>query len=184
MKILLLAALVAIVSCGLYTSDHFAKQGIDVKAPIPPVKPVLKTVSTSCNNVALSTSPYNYKGVVKSGYLSTGRANSALAFIFYGKEGAELPNVKNYPTLIWLNGGPGSSSQLGNLMELGPFWVVPDAAEPYKIVRNNYTWVKEYNVMFVDQPVGTGLSYADTMVADPYVHNMTGNRKDLLRGGQ
>jgi vitellogenic carboxypeptidase-like protein len=182
MKILLLAALVVAISCGLYTSDHFAKQGIDVRSPIPPINPILKTVSTSCNNVALGTSPYNYDGVVKSGYLSTSRGNSALAFIFYGKEGAALPKVKNYPTLIWLNGGPGSSSQLGNLMELGPFWVVPDIAQPYKIVRNNYTWVKEYNVLFVDQPVGTGLSYADTMIKDPYVHNMTGNITHLCRG--
>ena len=28
--------------------------------------------------------------------------------------------------------------------------------------------------MFVDQPVGTGLSYADPMVPDPYVHSMDG----------
>jgi vitellogenic carboxypeptidase-like protein len=146
-----------------------------MKAPITPTKPILKAVSTSCNNVALGAAPYNYSGVVKSGYLSTARGNSALAFIFYGKEGVALPNVKNFPTLIWLNGGPGSSSQLGNLMELGPFWIVPDAAEPYKIVRNNFTWVKEYNIMFVDQPVGTGLSYADPTLKDPYVHNMTGN---------
>jgi vitellogenic carboxypeptidase-like protein len=29
--------------------------------------------------------------------------------------------------------------------------------------------VKEYNVLFVDQPVGTGLSYADPTLPDPYV---------------
>lgn len=32
---------------------------------------------------------------------------------------------------------------------------------PYEIVKNNHTWAKDYNVIFVDQPVGTGLSYAD-----------------------
>lgn len=32
---------------------------------------------------------------------------------------------------------------------------------PYEIVKNNYTWALEYNILFVDQPVGTGLSYAD-----------------------
>lgn len=32
---------------------------------------------------------------------------------------------------------------------------------PYEIVKNMYAWTKEYNILFVDQPVGTGLSYAD-----------------------
>lgn len=89
-----------------------------------------------------------------------------------------MPDVRKYPTLIWLNGGPGSSSQLGNLMELGPFWILPDKDQPYTVVRNNWTWVREYNILFVDQPVGTGLSYADVKVEDPYVHNMSG--KSLL----
>lgn len=81
--------------------------------------------------------------------------------------------MKLYPTIIWLNGGPGSSSQLGNLMELGPFWVTRPTTSnaTYDIIRNNFTWVKDYNVLFVDQPVGTGLSYADPTVSDPYVHN-------------
>jgi hypothetical protein len=107
MKILLVALVVCLASCALYTSDHFTEQGYDMKAPIKPIKPILKAVSTSCNNVALGTDPYKYDGVVKSGYLSTSRGNSALAFIFYGKEGVPLPRVKNFPTLIWLSGGPG-----------------------------------------------------------------------------
>jgi vitellogenic carboxypeptidase-like protein len=84
--------------------------------------------------------------------------------------------LKLYPTIIWLNGGPGSSSQLGNLMELGPFWVTRPTTSnaTYDIIRNNFTWVKDYNVLFVDQPVGTGLSYADPTVSDPYVHNQDG----------
>ena len=34
--------------------------------------------------------------------------------------------------------------------------------KPYNIVRNNESWTKDYSVLFVDQPVGTGLSYADS----------------------
>jgi carboxypeptidase C (cathepsin A) len=73
-----------------------------------------------------------------------------------------------------MNGGPGSSSQLGNFMELGPLWIAADPASTYKIIRNNNSWVKEWNVLFVDQPVGTGLSYADPAIKDPYTHSMDG----------
>lgn len=108
-----------------------------------------------------------------SGYLNVKKAGSGLAFILYGKEGESRENLKNFPTIIWLNGGPGSSSQMGNFMELGPHFVKPASMAPYAIIKNDYSWVKEYNVIFVDQPVGTGLSYADPdYKPDPYCHNM------------
>jgi carboxypeptidase C (cathepsin A) len=75
---------------------------------------------------------------------------------------------------MWLNGGPGSSSQLGNFMELGPYWIIPNETEhPYQAVPNKYAWTKNYNVMFVDQPVGTGFSYADPTVTNVYCRSMT-----------
>lgn len=114
-----------------------------------------------------------------SGYLKLKKGGSALGFIFYGKENVEKAKLNSVPTVLWLNGGPGSSSQLGNLMELGPFWVVRSTSKPYEIVRNNYTWVKDYNVIFVDQPVGTGLSYADPTFPNVYVTNMTDLANDF-----
>ena len=95
-----------------------------------------------------------------------------MSFIFYGKEGASASDILNYPIVIWLNGGPGSSSQLGNFMENGPFHIKPVNMAPYEIVKNNHTWIKDYNVIFVDQPVGTGLSYADETSTGVYCTNM------------
>lgn len=44
------------------------------------------------------------------------------------------------------------------------------------IQQNNYTWANKYNLLFVDQPVGTGLSYADTTSGNPnpFVKSMNG----------
>jgi vitellogenic carboxypeptidase-like protein/serine carboxypeptidase 1 len=54
-------------------------------------------------------------------------------------------------------------------------------SKPYEIVRNNYTWVKDYNVIFVDQPVGTGLSYADQTFPNVYVTNQTDLANDFYK---
>lgn len=43
---------------------------------------------------------------------------------------------------------------------------------PYEIIRNEYAWTKEYNILFVDQPVGTGLSYADPSYPNVYCKSM------------
>ncbi|KAI3393784.1 hypothetical protein diail_3605 [Diaporthe ilicicola] len=57
--------------------------------------------------------------------------------------------------LIWLNGGPGCSSLEGFLQENGPFlWQYGT----YKPVANPYSWHKLTNVVWVEQPVGTGFS--------------------------
>lgn len=72
-------------------------------------------ITTSCNMIDLNAK-YNYPGIAASGYLTVGKNNSALAFLFYGKKDVrETGQLRNYPTVLWLNGGPGSSSQIGNL---------------------------------------------------------------------
>jgi carboxypeptidase C (cathepsin A) len=45
--------------------------------------------------------------------------------------------------------------------------------KPYDIIRNNDSWTKDYNILFVDQPVGTGLSYADESIKDVFCTNMS-----------
>ncbi|XP_017136987.1 retinoid-inducible serine carboxypeptidase [Drosophila miranda] len=66
-------------------------------------------------------------------------------------------NVSSYterPLAIWLQGGPGASSTgYGNFEELGPVDLYGD--------YRNWTWVKDMNVMFIDNPVGSGYSYVD-----------------------
>ncbi|KAK5105385.1 hypothetical protein LTS08_001662 [Lithohypha guttulata] len=57
--------------------------------------------------------------------------------------------------LIWLNGGPGCSSLEGFLQENGPvLWQYGT----YKPVQNPWTWVNLTNVVWVEQPIGTGFT--------------------------
>jgi serine carboxypeptidase 1 len=67
---------------------------------------------------------------------------------------ADVDDYTEKPLLIWLQGGPGSSSTgYGNFAELGPL----DA----DLNPRNTSWINFANVLFVDNPVGTGFSYAD-----------------------
>lgn len=68
-------------------------------------------------------------------------------------------------TVIWLNGGPGCSSMDGALMEIGPYRV----REGGNLEYNEGSWDEFANLLFVDNPVGTGFSYVDT---DSYVHEL------------
>jgi len=68
-------------------------------------------------------------------------------------------------TVIWLNGGPGCSSMDGALMEIGPYRVKKDGT----LGLNDGSWDEFANLLFIDNPVGTGFSYVDT---DSYVHEL------------
>ncbi|KAJ8297313.1 Pheromone-processing carboxypeptidase KEX1 [Rhodotorula toruloides] len=70
-------------------------------------------------------------------------------------------------TLLWFNGGPGCSSFDGGMMEIGPYRLVPNGDG--KLVEAEGAWNEYANVIFVDQPVGTGYSYMST---NEYVHDL------------
>lgn len=56
--------------------------------------------------------------------------------------------------IIWFNGGPGCSSMDGALLEVGPFSVNKDGF----LHPNKGSLHTRGNLMFVDQPIGTGFS--------------------------
>ena len=74
----------------------------------------------------------------------------SLFFVFAPTTGDPVDEVT-----IWLNGGPGCSSLEGFFQENGPFTWQPGTLAP---VSNPYSWVNLTNMLWVDQPVGTGFS--------------------------
>ncbi|KAJ6545162.1 serine carboxypeptidase [Mycena capillaripes] len=64
----------------------------------------------------------------------------------------------NDDVIFWTNGGPGCSSGIGLFMELGPCRVVnADNGTIY----HPESWNSKANIMFVDQPINVGFSYAE-----------------------
>jgi len=58
------------------------------------------------------------------------------------------------PLIIWLQGGPGSSSQFGAFTEIGPIRITKE-----KIQEFGQAWNILGHTLFIDQPLGVGFSY-------------------------
>ncbi|EEF36361.1 Vitellogenic carboxypeptidase, putative [Ricinus communis] len=92
----------------------------------------------------------------KSGYLPINpKTNSAIFYTFYEAQNTSLP-ISQTPLLIWLQGGPGCSSMIGNFLELGPYRVV----DSQSLERNLGSWNRIFGLVFLDNPIGVGFSVA------------------------
>ena len=103
----------------------------------------------------------DYNRTIFSGYLpinKSGGSNSSLFYVFYSSENKSNTSV---PIIIWMNGGPGSSSMLGAFYENGPFQLKEENGKTVENKRD-VNWGGDYNLLFVDQPIGTGLSYLNS----------------------
>ncbi|KAK3122430.1 hypothetical protein QOZ80_8BG0669460 [Eleusine coracana subsp. coracana] len=66
------------------------------------------------------------------------------------KENGSTP----WPTVLWLQGGPGASGVgYGNFMEIGPL--------DSDLKPRPTTWLAKADLLFVDNPVGTGFSFVE-----------------------
>lgn len=75
--------------------------------------------------------------------------------LFYYLVEAEA-NPASKPLVLWLNGGPGCSSVgAGAFTENGPFRPSGDV-----LLKNDYSWNKEANMLYLESPVGVGFSYS------------------------
>jgi len=64
----------------------------------------------------------------------------------------------NAPLVIWLQGGPGSSSMLGLFEINGPVSAIYQGSETVA-TTNPFAWTQLASIIYIDQPVGTGFSH-------------------------
>ncbi|KAH3680767.1 hypothetical protein WICMUC_000118 [Wickerhamomyces mucosus] len=99
-------------------------------------------------NIAETDLPDMHAGHINIG----GSTENNLFFWKFAKQESDTNR-----TIIWLNGGPGCSSMDGALMEVGPFRVNSDL----KLELNPGSYHQAADIIFVDQPSGTGFSTND-----------------------
>lgn len=88
------------------------------------------------------------------GYVDVRTGAHMFYWLYYTK--APVKRYVDRPLVIWLQGGPGASScGHGNFEEIGPLDV--------NLNERNFTWTKDMNVLFIDNPVGSGYSFVDNL---------------------
>ncbi|KAK9077155.1 hypothetical protein SSX86_005491 [Deinandra increscens subsp. villosa] len=91
-----------------------------------------------------------------SGYVTVD-PNAGRALFYYLVESPTDSSTK--PLVLWLNGGPGCSSMIGAMSELGPFRINSDGKT---LFMNDYAWSNVANMLFLESPAGVGFSYSNT----------------------
>ncbi|XP_056844881.1 serine carboxypeptidase-like 15 isoform X2 [Raphanus sativus] len=102
---------------------------------------------------------------LETGYIGLGEADEDQMFYYFIKSER---SPEEDPLLVWLSGGPGCSSFSGLVYENGPlaFKVETYNGSIPSLVSTTYSWTKVANIIYLDQPVGTGFSYSRNQHAE------------------
>lgn len=98
-----------------------------------------------------------------SGFLSADASTpgTRLHYWFAARESDDASDETwtDAPTVMWFNGGPGSSSVLGFLQEQGPMLINATGG----LMRNPFSWTKRANLVALESPAGVGWSFCEEM---------------------
>lgn len=88
-----------------------------------------------------------------AGYITIDEKQQRALFYYFVEAATEAASK---PLVLWLNGGPGCSSiGAGAFCEHGPFKPSGDI-----LLRNEYSWNIEANMLYLESPAGVGFSYS------------------------
>lgn len=98
-----------------------------------------------------------------AGLLPIDNANPLNQLFFWFFPSTNPVAQENKEIVIWLTGGPGCSSVGELLQENGPMLWVPGTFRP---IANKWSWHHLSNIVWIDQPVGSGFSQGTPTARD------------------
>ncbi|KAL4712805.1 hypothetical protein ACJJTC_011875 [Scirpophaga incertulas] len=157
-------------------SRPVARSDIDVGPPLILTSYIEQNKLAEAREAAAVDSKYLLPGIDSySGYFTVNKQYNANLWFWYFPV-MDQP-VEDTPWLIWLQGGPGSTSLFGLFTEIGPF-----TFEDNQLKEMMYSWGKNHSLLFIDNPVGTGYSFTDDDLG--YATNQTTIGENLYEGLQ
>jgi len=90
-----------------------------------------------------------------SGFLDATKADPTAGVMLHYWFAETTSTNPDAPIVLWLNGGPGSSSILGMLQEHGPLLINATGG----LTENPYAWTNHVNLLILESPSGVGYSY-------------------------
>ncbi|KAJ6715683.1 SERINE PROTEASE FAMILY S10 SERINE CARBOXYPEPTIDASE [Salix koriyanagi] len=117
--------------------------------------------ATASSRKKVATGARTHDGSEEWGYVEV-RPKAHMFWWLYRSPNRVEDASKPWPIILWLQGGPGGSGVgMGNFEEIGPL-------DTYLKPRNS-TWLQVADLLFVDNPVGTGYSFVEEGDADLFV---------------
>ena len=107
----------------------------------------------------------------KKGFIDIQGKGYYFYWMFYSRN-----NMDTSPVVIWLGGGPTHSTLSEIFLGNGPYTITED-----KIGVNPYAWNRFANVVYIDAPIGSGLSGKDDMYRDLNLVEEAQNMDEVLR---
>lgn len=156
MLVLLLTVLIGVVHCSFNPYPRYSEyyDGGDTGDPVF----LTEYIETGQFELAKNLSLVDHVDMkwLKSyaGYLTVNKDYKSNMFFWFFP--AKLDQSKA-PVVLWLQGGPGASSLFGLFTENGPFFVTSKK----KLQPRKYSWHLNHNLLYIDNPVGTGFSFTN-----------------------
>ena len=162
--------------------QRFPKQGVDVGEPVYltpyldfgriPEGRFLANVDEQLPGMPGTPLPLPTELKSSAGFITVDRTlDKNMFFWFFPAANKSIANVRDAPLVIWLQGGPGSSSMFGLLEIHGPISAEFDGQSNTGAVVRDTTWANNAHMLYIDNPVGAGYSYTpdvNNIPGDPY----------------